>query len=306
MAALIDVPIETPEILYICRPCRLVKPESSRSVSVFWALSSPACSCSRRCDVVLRFVHDDAFYYFGVARGWDRLGFPTFDGIDATNGYHPLWQWLLDPVPGFFRPGAFARDSASGVLFFGVGTWLIVRRLAREANPFGALAYAWVAGTLLLATIYGMESPLAVLLLALGLRRPAPSGRMDGVARAGVRRSHVAAVPDSSRCPALARGARCRSARCSARRNHRRILPLVGLIGAVQFVAVGGYFLGNWWLWGHLLSISAALKAARAPLFSLAVPRSLLFLLAVGVAGLGLLPLADFLRAFRHGLGSRV
>ena len=39
-------------------------------------------------DVVLRFVHDDAFYYFGVARGWKRYGFPTFDGIDATNGYH--------------------------------------------------------------------------------------------------------------------------------------------------------------------------------------------------------------------------
>ena len=48
-------------------------------------------------------------------------------------------------------------------------TWLIVRRLAQEANPFGALAYAWIAGTLLLATIYGMESALAVLLLALGI-----------------------------------------------------------------------------------------------------------------------------------------
>src|SRR4029079_18260249 len=69
-------------------------------------------------DVVLRFVHDDAFYYFGIARRWTRQVFPTFDGIDATNGYHPLWQWLLVPVARVF-PGsvAFVRvGAASGVL----------------------------------------------------------------------------------------------------------------------------------------------------------------------------------------------
>ena len=87
--------------------------------------------------------------------------------------------------------------------------------------------------------------------------------------------------------------------------RHRRILPLVGLIGAVQSVVVAGYFLSNWFIWGHLLSISAALKAARAPLFSLAVPRSLLFLLAIGIAGLGLVPLAEFRRALRHGRSDR-
>ena len=76
-------------------------------------------------------------------------------------------------------------------------------------------------------------------------------------------------------------------------------------MGAVQFIAVGGYFLGNWLTWGHVLSISAALKAARAPLFSLEVPRSLLFLLAVGVTALGLRPLADFLRAVRGGSTDR-
>ena len=71
-------------------------------------------------DVVLRFVHDDAFYYFGVARRWNRLGFPTFDGIEATNGYHPLWQWLLVAASrAFSDAGAFARAAAaSGVAVF--------------------------------------------------------------------------------------------------------------------------------------------------------------------------------------------
>ena len=259
-------------------------------------------------DVVLRFVHDDAFYYFGVARGWRRYGFPTFDGIDATNGYHPLWQWLLVAVPGARAdPAAFARaGAASGVLFFGVGTWLIARRLGREANPFGALAYAWVAGTLLLATIYGMESPLAALLLAVAIFA-APHHLDDwtlsralacGAATSLLFLARLDALPWlvalDGVLVAIALGSR-----------RRQIFALVGLIGAVQLAVVAGYFLSNRLIWGHLLSISAALKAARAPLFSLAVPRSLLFLLAIGVAGLGLVPLTEFLRALRHGRSDR-
>ena len=191
-------------------------------------------------------------------------------------------------------------------LFFSIGTWLIVRRLAREANPFGALAYAWVAGTLLLATIYGMESALAVLLLALGIA--ATGRRLDewtpsralacGAATSLLFLTRLDALPWLAGLDAVLLAAALGG-------HRRRMLPLVAFIGAVQFVAVGGYFLGNWLTWGHVLSISAALKSARAPLFSLEVPRSLLFLLAVGVTGLGLPPLADFLRAVRGGSTDR-
>ena len=183
-----------------------------------------------------------------------------------------------------------------------MGTWLIVRRLAQEANPFGALAYAWIAGTLLLATIYGMESALAVLLLALGIA--AAPRRVDewitsralacGAATSLLFLTRLDALPWLMALDAVLLAAALGG-------HRRRMLPLVALIGAVQFIAVGGYFLGNWLTWGHVLSISAALKAARAPLFSLEVPRSLLFLLAVGVTALGLRPLVDFLRAVRGG-----
>jgi hypothetical protein len=40
-------------------------------------------------NVVLRFMHDDALYYVGIAWRWKRSGFSTFDGINPTNGYHP-------------------------------------------------------------------------------------------------------------------------------------------------------------------------------------------------------------------------
>ncbi|MGQ0839387.1 hypothetical protein [Actinokineospora sp.] len=41
---------------------------------------------------------DDAFYYFGVAEHIAAGTGSTFNGLDQTNGYHPLWLLLLVPV----------------------------------------------------------------------------------------------------------------------------------------------------------------------------------------------------------------
>ena len=38
---------------------------------------------------------DDAFYYLLIARNFAQSGIPTFDGIHATNGFHPLWMLML-------------------------------------------------------------------------------------------------------------------------------------------------------------------------------------------------------------------
>ena len=248
-------------------------------------------------DVVLRFTHDDAFYYFGIARRWTRQGFPTFDGVTATNGYHPLWQWLLvaaarvfpDPV-GLVRAGA-----AWGVLCLGLAAWMIVRRLAHEANPYRSLAYAWVAGALLFATIYGMESPLAALLLAAGIST-APRGTGDWTLRQALACGAATALLFLARLDALiwlvALDAVLVAGAWSGR--VRQVPRLIAAVVAVQVLVVGGYFLANWINWGHLLTVSAAVKAARAPTFSLAVPRSVLLLLAAGVTALGMAPLAAF------------
>jgi hypothetical protein len=34
-------------------------------------------------------------YYMGIANNWVKYGFPTFDGEQITNGFHPLWELLL-------------------------------------------------------------------------------------------------------------------------------------------------------------------------------------------------------------------
>ena len=44
------------------------------------------------------FSRDDAFYYFKVAQNiTEGLG-STFDGINLTNGYHPLWMVICIPI----------------------------------------------------------------------------------------------------------------------------------------------------------------------------------------------------------------
>lgn len=43
---------------------------------------------------VSRFI-DDAFYYIIIARNFSQTGVPTFDGVNATNGFHPLWMLML-------------------------------------------------------------------------------------------------------------------------------------------------------------------------------------------------------------------
>lgn len=255
-------------------------------------------------DVVLRFMHDDAFYYFGVAWRWSRHGFPTFDGINPTNGYHPLWQWFLVAAADVFtNPGTFARvGGALGVVFFIAGTWLTVRRLTHEANPFASLAYAWVGGTLLLATIYGMESPLAALLLALAIAT-VPSAPAAWTPAQVLACAAATALLFLARLDALAWIVALDAILVAAalRSNSRRMLRHIAVMATLHLLVVGGYFLGNWISWGHWLSISAALKAARAPFFSLAIPRSLLLLLAIGITGLGLVPLAEFvLAAYRR------
>ena len=42
----------------------------------------------------------DSMYYMGIANNWVKFGFPTFDGEQITNGFHPLWELLLAGIFG--------------------------------------------------------------------------------------------------------------------------------------------------------------------------------------------------------------
>ena len=52
--------------------------------------------------VLVSTFRDDAFYYFQIARNLgDGNGF-TFDGVHQTNGFHPLWLFLITPIFSVF------------------------------------------------------------------------------------------------------------------------------------------------------------------------------------------------------------
>jgi hypothetical protein len=141
---------------------------------------------------------DDAFYYLEIAR---RIGSGhgfTFDGVHATNGFHPLWQLLLAGV-GLLLPGQTAFLKASlllCLLCLLAATLLIVHLVWRWLGPGAALLGGIVVAhgrAAMPSYVDGMEGTLALLALA-GVatamvwwaRRPAPGRAVAVGVLAGV------------------------------------------------------------------------------------------------------------------------
>lgn len=50
---------------------------------------------------LINLFHDDSFFYMVIARNHaDGLGY-SFDGLNMTNGFHPLWLWILSFLGSF-------------------------------------------------------------------------------------------------------------------------------------------------------------------------------------------------------------
>lgn len=119
---------------------------------------------------------DDAFFYFQVARNIVEGHGSTFDGINLTNGYHPLWMlvcmavfWLsrfhiLLPLRVLILVSGLL-NGLSGIILFR----LLRRHLHLFASILGALVW------MLLPVIYdnytakGLETPLSSLMIILFL-----------------------------------------------------------------------------------------------------------------------------------------
>lgn len=63
---------------------------------------------------------DDAWYYFGIARNVAGGDGSTFDGINATNGYHPLWL-LICTV--FYAVGLDGLVAVRAILIAQLALW---------------------------------------------------------------------------------------------------------------------------------------------------------------------------------------
>jgi len=116
-------------------------------------------------------VSDDAYYYFTIAANLAAGLGPTFDGLAATNGFHPLWQMIL--VPFFHDAPAdlwlTVRLALSLTILFDLVSGLLILRIVRhtlnEGLAAGAAFMWYVTAPTVLLGLRGMESSLSTLLL---------------------------------------------------------------------------------------------------------------------------------------------
>lgn len=133
---------------------------------------------------VFNYFAADAFYYLSVAKNSERL-WNSADGVTHTNGFHPLWQNLLNLINWLTRPSdsGFIWISFWLSFFFVVIGYIFIcnagRKITNSSVPlilmFPGLVYicSYQSTTVEygITNIYqpfsfinGMESPLTIFL----------------------------------------------------------------------------------------------------------------------------------------------
>lgn len=126
--------------------------------------------------LVTNLLPDDAFYYFQIARHIAGGEGSTFDGMNLTNGYHPLWMVILIPLFSLFSVGgtndvlpiqialvlSVLVNAATALLVYRITAFVTYVRAARIFalvlwcfNPF-----------LLYESLNGLETSLSLFFLA--------------------------------------------------------------------------------------------------------------------------------------------
>jgi hypothetical protein len=152
------------------------------------AVATLVVSCLYSCAAAFREIRylvsqvaDDASYYLEIAEN-AALGHGfTFDRINPTNGFHPLWTWILVAVRRVLPldpEGMFRFVWILQSLILTVAGWILWRLLRRVAGSWpAALGTVLFVGRLYYTGRAGMEAAV-VLLLTIVLvdrldRRPA-------------------------------------------------------------------------------------------------------------------------------------
>lgn len=132
-----------------------------------------------------KYFASDSFYYLAIADQSSVAGYYTFDGLNPTNGFHPLWEFYLHQS---FAALALAPEqqimftAVSSVVFSSLGAALLAWTVFRLTGHFAVALLAAVPGLFFLVMPHfgknfaaqwnfsnGMESPLSVLIFGLVL-----------------------------------------------------------------------------------------------------------------------------------------
>jgi hypothetical protein len=120
------------------------------------------------------YTRDDAYYYFKVAQNISEGHGSTFDGINKTNGYHPLWMLICVPIFALARLDLILPLRILFLLMSGLSVAtaiLLFRLIGRVFVPvIGALAALyWVFSVNVLVRFYkqGLETGIAAFFIVL-------------------------------------------------------------------------------------------------------------------------------------------
>lgn len=121
---------------------------------------------------VLHFVPDDTFFYFKIAKNIVNGVGVTFDGINPTNGFQPLWQVLLVPIFYFFKQNLILPLRITwgiGIIINAIIAILLYKFcISRDLSRSTGLvtAFIWLFFPFIsMATVSGLESGLYALFL---------------------------------------------------------------------------------------------------------------------------------------------
>lgn len=121
-------------------------------------------------------LKDDAFFYSVLVDNLQKHGFFTLDGEMHTNGFQPLWMFVLLALKSALPSVDALRllqgmSWASWLLFSWGAIWLLSR-----GTPFGATVRSLIVGGLLINNnrvqdmlVVGLEVPLALALIVWAL-----------------------------------------------------------------------------------------------------------------------------------------
>lgn len=122
-----------------------------------------------------KFLSDDSYYYFAIARNIARGAGATFYGVTATNGFHPLFAALLVPCCAAF-PSSPDIPVHCGLallaLFDAAAGYLVYRTVRLGGDAAAALAGAayWLLNPcIFFVTMTGTEAGVSACCVALAL-----------------------------------------------------------------------------------------------------------------------------------------
>jgi len=242
-------------------------------VGAFFAYRLWIVTCLPPADLVTA-VADDAFYYYGTARHIVAGHGATFDGINATNGFHPLWMLAILPIWGVVADPALAVRVALclQLLLFLASIVVVMRMVWRRFGPGPLVASLWIPFFPHFSNRFteGLETSLLLALVTAAVWFMAtewfrkPRARWRDVCMGGLLGLIFLARLDAAMLAAVCfvvlwiRCLRDEPAGARVATAFRRSL----WVGVPIVVVALPYLCWNMARFGHLLSISGALKSS--------------------------------------------